>query len=60
MIELKDLARQYIEQYYFVGYDGLLYAPGGRAARSTIRVGRQVYQASHLVAEMKRQSKVDP
>lgn len=57
MTELKELARQYLEQHYFIGCDGLLYTPSGRAARGTVRVGRQVYLAAHLIAEMKRQSK---
>lgn len=55
MTELKDLARQYLEQAYFVGADGLLYTPFGRAARSTIRVGRTIYPAAPLIAEMQRQ-----
>ena len=60
MTELEDLARQYLDQHYFIGHDGLLYTPGGRAARSTIRFGRKVYPAAHLVAEMRRQNTVDP
>jgi len=55
MTRLKDLARQYLEQAYFIGGDGLLYTPTGRAARSTIRVGRTIYPAGPLIAEMQRQ-----
>ena len=57
MTPLKDLARQYLEQAYFIGADGLLYTPFGRAARSTIRVGRTIYPAAPLIAEMQRQVK---
>jgi hypothetical protein len=55
MQQMKDLARQYLDQAYFIGGDGLLYTPVGRAARSTIRVGRTVYPAAPLIAEMQRQ-----
>ncbi len=57
MTQLKDLARQYLDRAYFIGGDGLLYTPVGRAARSTIRVGRTVYSAAPLIAEMQRQMK---
>ena len=57
MTQLKDLARQYLDQAYFIGGDGLLYTPLGRAAHSTIRVGRMVYPAAPLIAEMQRQIK---
>jgi hypothetical protein len=56
MIRLQELARQYLDQRYFVGRDGLLYTPVGRAARNIIRVGRTVFPAAALIAEMKRQS----
>lgn len=59
MTRLQDLARKYLEQDYFIGYDGMLYTPGGRAARDTIRVGRRTYPAAHLVAEMQRQIRVN-
>lgn len=58
MTELKKLARQYLEQHYFIGSDGLLHTPVGRTARSTVRVGRTTYPASSLIAEMQRQAKV--
>ncbi|MCB1723741.1 MAG: hypothetical protein KDJ39_08610 [Gammaproteobacteria bacterium] len=57
MNQLQDLARNFLEQHYFVGGDGLLYTPGGRAARSTIRIARRIFPTSHVVAEMRRQSK---
>ncbi|MGD8958025.1 MAG: hypothetical protein PVJ03_11875 [Chromatiaceae bacterium] len=58
MTQMKDLARQYLDQAYFIGGDGLLYTPVGRAARSTIRVGRTVYPAAPLIAEMQRQIEI--
>lgn len=57
MTQLSELARKYLEQHYFIGSDGLLHTPVGRTARSTIRVGRKVYPAAPLIAEMQRQSK---
>ncbi len=56
MKELEDLARKCLEQHFFVGSDGLLHTPLGRTARSTIRVGRTVYPATHVIAEMRRQA----
>lgn len=53
--QIKELARKYLEQHYFVGSDGLLHTPVGRTARSTIRIGRTVYPAASLIAEMRRQ-----
>lgn len=58
MTQLKELARRYLEQRYFVGSDGLLHTPVGRTSRSTVRVGRTVYPAAPLIAEMQRQSQV--
>lgn len=55
MTQIEELARHYLEQHYFVGSDGLLHTPMGRTARSTIRVGRKVYPAAPLIAEMQRQ-----
>lgn len=57
MTSLQELARKYLEQRYYIGRDGLLYTPLGRAARHTIRVGRTVYSAALLIAEMQRQTK---
>lgn len=58
MTQLKELARQYLEQHYFIGSDGLLHTPVGRTARCTVRVGRTVYPAAPLIAEMQRQMKL--
>ena len=58
MTDLKKLARQYLEQHYFIGSDGLLHTPVGRTARSTVRVGRTIYPAASLIAEMQRQVKI--
>lgn len=53
--QIKELARKYLEQHYFIGSDGLLHTPVGRTARSTIRIGRTVFPAASLIAEMQRQ-----
>lgn len=58
MTQIEDLARHYLDRAYFIGGDGLLYTPVGRAARSTIRIGRMVYPAAPLIAEMQRQIKI--
>lgn len=58
MITLEDLARQCLEQHYFIGHDGLLYTPVGRAARSSLRVGRAVFPSESVIAEMQRQARV--
>ena len=55
MTQIAALARQYLEQHYFVGSDGLLHTPRGRVARSTIRIARRVYPVGPLIAEMRRQ-----
>ncbi len=55
--QIKELARQYLEQHYFVGSDGLLHTPVGRTARATVRVGRTVFPAASLIAEMQRQTR---
>ena len=59
MTQIKDLARKYLEQHYFIGSDGLLHTPVGRTARNTVRVGRTVYPAASLIAEMQRQMRLD-
>lgn len=58
MTQLEQLARQYLQQRYFVDSDGLLHTPVGRIARSTVRIGRTVYEAGPLAAEMRRQMKL--
>lgn len=59
MTPLQQLAQQYLDQRYYIGRDGLLYTPLGRAARQTIRIGRSTQPAAPLIAEMQRRRHVD-
>jgi hypothetical protein len=55
MTKLEELALRHLEQGYFVDSDGLLCTPLGRAAWSTVRVGRERYPSKTLATEMRRQ-----